>query len=444
VTKNLALSRREFLRMAGVTGAVVGLGGGLGGLLAACGGSSTTTTSAAPATTASTAASASTETTAAATGTLQTLKIGHAAWLGFFVGMDTDKCLKLRVKMINDAGGVKVGNDAYKLELVSYDTSNDQATAQAVANKLIFQDKVQLVVWTDFFWNAVLPTTEQNKIITCGADLTGTVLQPQYHYCFNTGVSNTSNAVLVGWFAKNYPDKKKVIMALTDDNVGKPSVDIFTPVFKTFGLDYSFEFYPANATDLSALGTKIKTANPDVMMAVGGTFQVYAAARQAGWNGIIYNPGPTTADTMIAGVGDESLVEGAMGGGNPLEYDPAKTEAAQAFKQAWIKEYGKWEAPEVSGVAHFDAIVTAIQKAGTLGTDKVADVIAGGLEFDSPYGHARMIPRSDLGNSRTVDSVTGQFIKKIVNGKAQVLEDVSIDDALAYWQKQLDFSAANK
>ena len=95
-------------------------------------------------------------------------------------------------------------------------------------------------------------------------------------------------------------------------------------------------------------------------------------------------------------------------------------------------------------MAHFDAIITAIQKAGTLDTDKVADVIASGLEFDSPYGHARMIARPDLGNSRTVDSVTGQFIKKIVNGKAQLLEEVSMDDALKYWQQQLDYQAANK
>jgi branched-chain amino acid transport system substrate-binding protein len=418
-----------------------------------CGGDDTTNTTAAPAssdttagpaTSATATAPASSDTTAAPTGEVKTLKIGHAAWLGFFVGMDTDKCLKLRVKMINDAGGLKVGNDTYKLELISYDTSNDQATAQAVANKLIFEDKVQFIVWTDFFWNAVLPTTEENKIITCGADLTGTVLKPEYQYCFNTGVSNTSNAVLVGWFAKNYPDKKKVVMALTDDNVGRPSVDIFTPVFKAFGFDASFEFYPASATDLSALGTKIKTMNPDVMMAVGGTFQVYAAARQAGWNGIIFNPGPSTADTMIAGVGDPSLVEGAIGGGNPLEYDPAKTEAAQAFKEAWIKEYGKWEAPEVSGVAHFDAILTAIQKAGSLDTTKVAEVIGSGLEFDSPYGHARMIAREDLGNSRTVDSVTGQFIKKIVNGKAELLEEVSMDDALKYWQQQIAAQATSK
>ena len=50
------VSRRDFLKMAGVAGAAVGLGAGLGGVVAACGGAEETTTTAAPtATTASTA-----------------------------------------------------------------------------------------------------------------------------------------------------------------------------------------------------------------------------------------------------------------------------------------------------------------------------------------------------------------------------------------------------
>ncbi len=46
-----AVSRRQFLKMAGVAGAALGIGGGLGGLLAACGEEESTTTSAAGETT---------------------------------------------------------------------------------------------------------------------------------------------------------------------------------------------------------------------------------------------------------------------------------------------------------------------------------------------------------------------------------------------------------
>ena len=59
------VSRREFLKIAGVAGAAVGAGAGLGGLVAACGTKETTTT-AAPATT-TTAAGATTTTGGATT-----------------------------------------------------------------------------------------------------------------------------------------------------------------------------------------------------------------------------------------------------------------------------------------------------------------------------------------------------------------------------------------
>jgi len=61
-----AVSRREFLKMAGVAGAAIGAAGGLGGILAACGGDEETTTTAG----ATTTTAGATTTTAGATTTV--------------------------------------------------------------------------------------------------------------------------------------------------------------------------------------------------------------------------------------------------------------------------------------------------------------------------------------------------------------------------------------
>ena len=78
-----SVSRREFLKIAGIAGATIGAGAGLGGLLAACGGEETTTTTAAPATTTTaapatttTAAAAETTTTSAGVETGRPIKVG--------------------------------------------------------------------------------------------------------------------------------------------------------------------------------------------------------------------------------------------------------------------------------------------------------------------------------------------------------------------------------
>ena len=75
VLEGRPMSRRQFFKMAGIAGAIVGAGGGLAGLLSACGGTATTTTTAASGatitgqTTATTAAAAA-ATASAVTGSL--------------------------------------------------------------------------------------------------------------------------------------------------------------------------------------------------------------------------------------------------------------------------------------------------------------------------------------------------------------------------------------
>lgn len=81
-----AVSHREFLKIAGIAGATVGMGSGLGGLVAACG-ATTTTTAATTATTAGPATTAGATTTVSAGPTA-----GRKIKLGF-VTPQTVTCL---------------------------------------------------------------------------------------------------------------------------------------------------------------------------------------------------------------------------------------------------------------------------------------------------------------------------------------------------------------
>jgi ABC-type transport system substrate-binding protein len=74
-----SVSRREFLKLAGISGAVIGFGGGLGALLGACGGGTTTTTTAGATTTTAavtTTAGGATTTTGAVTSTSAAAAMG--------------------------------------------------------------------------------------------------------------------------------------------------------------------------------------------------------------------------------------------------------------------------------------------------------------------------------------------------------------------------------
>jgi branched-chain amino acid transport system substrate-binding protein len=149
------VSRRDFLKIAGVAGATVGVAGGLGGLLAACGGteeSSTTTAAAATTTT-----GASTETTAAAATTTSvstTAEAGAEVKIGFVTpltgnladfGLPDQYCVDRWNEYIGD--GV-VGGDGKKhpVKIEVQDSQSDSNRAAQVAGDLINNSSVDMMM----------------------------------------------------------------------------------------------------------------------------------------------------------------------------------------------------------------------------------------------------------------------------------------------------------
>jgi len=145
---NKSVSRREFLKIAGIAGAGVTLAGGLGGLLAACGEAEETTTTAGATTTtagATTTTAGATTTTAGATTTVKpaeakTMKVGwtmpFSGGYGMY-GVAMKPGVEAMVALLNEAGGVPIGNDLYKIEAMFPDDEADPARGPICAQELI-------------------------------------------------------------------------------------------------------------------------------------------------------------------------------------------------------------------------------------------------------------------------------------------------------------------
>ena len=149
---NKDVSRREFLKIAGVAGATVGLVGSLGGLLAACGGKEeTTTTSAAPSTTASSAPPA----TAGSTTTVSTgPEVGREVKMGFVDPLTGNlAAFGIAGKYVAGkwreaaANGLLLGDGKmhpFKIEV--QDSQSDTQRAGSVASGLINDTKVDMMM----------------------------------------------------------------------------------------------------------------------------------------------------------------------------------------------------------------------------------------------------------------------------------------------------------
>lgn len=149
------VSRREFLKIAGIAGAAVGLGAGMGGVLAACGGTAETTTTAAAAATTTTGgptttAGAETTTTSASAGveTGREIKIGAVSpitgALASFGGPDK-WIVSYVLKAIGD--GVVCGDGKkHPISITQLDTQSSPDRAGQVTQDLLFNEKVDMMV----------------------------------------------------------------------------------------------------------------------------------------------------------------------------------------------------------------------------------------------------------------------------------------------------------
>ena len=126
------VSRRDFLKIAGATGAAVAVGGGISGAVAGCGSSSSSGGSSSP--------------SAGATG--RTIKVGFVAPLtGPLAAFgETDQfCVKEWEKAVK--GGVKCGDgQTHPIEIITKDSQSDSNRAATVAGDLITNDGVDIMM----------------------------------------------------------------------------------------------------------------------------------------------------------------------------------------------------------------------------------------------------------------------------------------------------------
>jgi branched-chain amino acid transport system substrate-binding protein len=143
------VSRRDFLRIAGIAGAAVGVGAGLGGLLAACGDGETTSTHGAITTSGNTTTTvpASTTTVAASGEEGREIKVGYVipktGALASF-GIPSDWIMQHWMAALSD--GVVAGDGTnHRIKIEVQDTQSDVNRAAQVTGDLIQNAKVDVV-----------------------------------------------------------------------------------------------------------------------------------------------------------------------------------------------------------------------------------------------------------------------------------------------------------
>ena len=280
---------------------------------------------------------------------------------------------ELCVQEANDKGGL-LGR---KIDLVVYDDQSTPATGQRLYEKLITEDKVDVVMgpYSSAISEAVANVTEKyRKVMVAPLAATTSIFKKGRKYIFM--VISPAEVYLEGLVDIAAKRGLKSIAIVNEDTLFPKTAANGTAEFaKKRGLQIVLqEAYPKGNTDFSALLTKIKAANPDVIAASTYFDDAVALTRQMKE----LNVTPKMFGVTVGGDLPEfydllkqnaEYIYGATQWEPTLPY-PGQKEFMAGYQKKFNHEPSYHAAAGYAGCALY---LDAVKRAGTLDADKVRD-----------------------------------------------------------------------
>jgi branched-chain amino acid transport system substrate-binding protein len=200
----------------------------------------------------------------------QTLKIGVIAPLtggGAPWGMAASESVKIAAAEANAAGGIKVGDKTYDVEVISYDDHYKAADAIAAYNRLVNQDSVKFViVSTSPSTLALAPSLEVDRVLMLTTAGVEKAVDPENSFQIRT-ISILRDYVppTVAWVRQN-TQAKTVVIVNPNDESGWYSTNVSQAAYKENGFDIlGSEVFERTQKDFQPLMTKIVAMTPDII-----------------------------------------------------------------------------------------------------------------------------------------------------------------------------------
>jgi len=351
--------------------------------------------------------------------------------------------VEIWVEQINAAGGMDVGGEKYRVEVISYDDEFDAIKATIGAKKLVFEDEVSIVLMLGVTpVLAVKDFMTRNKMLT--TTLVPTDISADAPYLFApVEVHPFYNVTAVDWISRNWPDVKTAAIATQNDELGLTSLATYRAAFEVAGIEIVEEnLFGFDVTDFAPVVSKLIASNPDLISwDTAYPDYVNLLTEQAylqGYKGKFVNCTLDQYDHILAKTSKEFL-EGFLWQFPDLD-DPVLQgsdthfDGAADFYKTYAERYpGAWTAVSWEYAAALEIWKTAVGKAGTIDPPKVADALRALNPVPHVFGDAEWWGEEFFGVN---SAALGKWpVVQMQNGKAVILE---MGDVRAWVDKHLD------
>lgn len=306
-------------------------------------------------------------------------------------GTGTVNSINIAIDEINKAGGI----NGKKVELIFEDDENKPEKSVDAYNKLVTKDKVDVIIGclTSKCSLAVAPLAQRDKIPMISTSSTNMDVTLVGDYIFRTCYIDPFQGTVCANFATEKLGKKSA--AIVFDNGNDYSKGLATEFEKQFvakgGTIVAKEAYSLNDQDFSAILTKVKNAEPDILFIPDYYSKVSLIAKQVRSLGMtdLVMLGGDGWDEIANNAGEEVLGCYYINHFSADSTEPLAVEFVKKYKAAYNNQ-----TPNALAVLGYDAMMIvgeAFKAANSTDKTKVRDAIAktngkfltGSISFDS-------------------------------------------------------------
>ncbi len=288
---------------------------------------------------------------------------------------------------VNSGGGIDVGGQKMKVELLTYDYQSDGKRAQQLAEKLITDDKVHVLTapFGSGHTKIVAGVAERYGIpVIASVASSESVYDQGFKNLFGTLAPNSGLVdAMIALFMMEQPNLKKVAILGRDDVFPRDMAETLRTRAASAGLEVVYhEFYSSGTIDHSAALSKMKGLSPDWIYVTGYSQDLILARKQ------MHDLGLTAPIvTMITGPAYREFIEGL----GPLaegvtsvtwwhhttsyESDDLWGSTKMFYEDFKSRESSEPDYIHASSAAALVAVQKAIEAAGSLEAGKISQAL---------------------------------------------------------------------
>jgi branched-chain amino acid transport system substrate-binding protein len=298
---------------------------------------------------------------------------------------------------VNAAGGIKVGNNRYKVRFVTYDDQSQGGRVQQLYTRLIVQDKAQFLFSpysSGLVATAAVISEQYGKLmlITGGAEPKTYELGNKYLFQVITSADHYLSGAIEALATKS--PRARVALVYSDDPFSKAVLSAARERARKAGFEIVLdESYAPSTTDFGPIVNKIISSNADAFLG-GGHYpdgatlarQMYDQKASLKWVTILVAPGDEKfADLKEAAFGITVPSQWEIQVAYKPQFGPTASEFAQAFQAKFKVEADYHSASGYTGGA---ILQHAIEQAGSIDTAKVAAAL-NATDVTTFFGHIK-------------------------------------------------------